>query len=89
MKIKDVKKILEKKEVEEKDWFSEYFNLGNYSYQDTNLEKDYSIEDGSVFTIVDKEHEYAYISILDKDEMQVYDCYVTYETYNQIDSLLN
>lgn len=70
------------------DYFKETFCYGNYSYQDTSLEKTYELNnDYTIFTIVDNEHKYAYIS-LDKYDDYVYDCYLTFDNYEKLVSMV-
>lgn len=83
MNRNDVEKFMKKYEIEAKDYFHEEFALGAYQYQDQDLEQDYKLEDGSVFTIVNEDHTYAYISILN-----VYDCYLTFKKYEELVKML-
>lgn len=62
--------------------------MGAYQYQDQDLEQNYDLEDGTVFTIVNEEHTYAYISIFDEEEMQDVDCYLTFKKYEELIEML-
>lgn len=84
MNRNDVEKFMKKYEVKEKDYFYEEFALGAYLYQDQDLEQNYELEDGTVFTIVNEDHTYAYISIFDEEEMDVYGCYLTFKKYEEL-----
>lgn len=84
MNRNDVKKFMKNYEVKEKDTFHEEFTLGAYQYQDQDLEQNYDLEDGTVLTIVNKDHTYAYISIFDEAEMQDVDCYLTFKKYEEL-----
>lgn len=88
MNRNDVKKFMKKYEVKEKDNFHEEFALGAYQYQDQDLEQNYDLEDGTIFTIVNEEHTYAYISIFDEEEMQDDDCYLTFKKYEELIEML-
>lgn len=80
----EVSKYLEENKVKAKDWFKETFCLGNYGEQDQDEEETINIKDGSVFIIVDKEHEYACVSVFDENEMQYAIEYLTYSKANEL-----
>lgn len=86
MCIEEVSKYLESNKIEEQDWFKDAFCLGNYSYQDQDEEETIELKNGSVFIIVDKDHEYACVSVFDKNEYQT-DC--EYVTYAKLTELIN
>lgn len=80
----DVINFLKNRKVKEKEEFEEIFALGNYPQQDTNLEKDYKLEDGFFFTLVSKDDDYAYISVFDEEEDEIFDGYFTYNSYAKL-----
>lgn len=80
----EVSKYLEENKIEAKDWFKETFCLGNYGEQDPDEEETINIKDGSVFIIVDKDHEYACVSVFDENEMQYALEYLTYSKTNEL-----
>lgn len=84
MSIKGVSEFLEENKVAKKDYFKDVFALGNYGEQDQDEEETINIEDGSVFITVDKDHEYAYISVSDKDDEEYADGYLTYNKANEL-----
>lgn len=84
MNKEEVKKYLEENKVEAKDWFKETFCLGNYGEQDQDEEETINIKDGSVFIVVDKDHEYACVSVFDENEMQYAVEYLTYSDANDL-----
>lgn len=84
MNIKDISEFLEENKVAEKDYFKEVFALGNYAEQDQDEEETINVEDGSVFIIVDKDHEYAYVSVSDENDEEYADGYLTYNKANEL-----
>ena len=80
----DVINFLKNRKVKEKEEFEEIFALGNYPQQDTNIEKDYKLEDGFFFTLVSKDDDYAYISVIDEEEDEIFDGYFTYNSYAKL-----
>ena len=80
----DVINFLKNRKVKEKEEFEEIFALGNYPQQDTNLEKTYKLEDGFFFTLVSKDDDYAYISVFDEEEDEIFDGYFTYNSYAKL-----
>lgn len=89
MKIENVIEMLEKGKIEKKDYFKTDFALGNYSTQDTSLEKEYLIENGKVYTIVLKDLDYAYITLLSLDDEEIADGYVSYKFYEELIKKIN
>lgn len=80
----EVKKYLEENKIEQKNWFKDVFSLGNYHDQDQDEEETISLRDGSVFIVVDKNHEHAYVSISDENNMEYTDAYLTYAKANKL-----
>lgn len=80
----EVVKYLEDNKVEAKDWFKEAFSFGNYGMQDQEEEETINLKDGSAFIIVDKDHEYAYVSVSDENDMEYADAYLTYSKANEL-----
>lgn len=93
MKIEEVKKFLKGKEVKVQESFQETFELGNCGKQASEEEKNIELENGYLFVIVDGDYRYAYISVSDNEDEEVYGGYFTYETleklYKKIDEKNN
>ena len=76
--------FLNAKKVKEKDWFTKYFELGNYTHQDQNEEATIDVEDGSIFVTVLDSHDYACVSVFDKDENEIECVYITYKALQKL-----
>ena len=84
MKIEEVKKFLKGKEVKVQESFQETFELGNCGKQASEEEKNIELENGYLFVIVDSDYRYAYISLSDNEDEEVYGGYFTYETLEKL-----
>lgn len=84
MTTKKVIRFLKEHRVKEKDYFEEVFSSGNYREQDTQLEKDYTLEDGWFNTTVDEQHDYTFIGVWDKYDNYIDGNYITFAMYERL-----
>ena len=84
MTTKMVIRFLKEHKMKQKDYFEEVFSLGNYHYQDTQLEENYQLDDGWFSIIVDKQHDYAFIGVWDKYDNYIDGNYITFAMYERL-----
>lgn len=88
MKRKEVEKFMTERSEKLPYGYDCVFDAGYYQAQDLYYERSYDLEDGSVYMVADKDHEYAYVSTFDQDEYQSYDCYMTFESLETLIEIL-
>lgn len=84
MTTKDIIRFLRKHKAKAKDYFEEMFSSGNYREQDTQLEKDYTLEDGWFNTTVDEQHNYVFIGVWDEYDNFIDGNYITFAMYERL-----
>ena len=88
MKRAEVEKFMSERDCSLPDGWERVFDAGYYEAQDLEYERTYDLEDGSVYMVADKDDKYAYVSTYDQDEMQAEDCYMPFESLEELIEML-
>lgn len=88
MKRREVEKFMKENDCKLPDGWDRVFDAGYYEAQDLDYERDYNLEDGSVYMVADKDDLYAYVSTYDQDEYQSHDCYMPFEALERLIEML-
>lgn len=88
MKRTDVERFMSERGCSLPSGYDRVFDAGYYEAQDLNYERSYDLEDGSVYMVADKDDQYAYVSTFDQDEFQSHDCYMPFESLEELIAML-
>ena len=88
MKRKDVEKFMSERSKKLPYGYDRVFDAGYYQAQDVYYERSYDLDDGTLYMVADKDHEYVYVSTFDQDEYQSLDCYMTFGSLETLIEML-